>query len=187
MAQDEPTKGLAPRPEALPLGLNRPQNGMLVRAKRTAGTVVGVGATLFSALGILGVFVGKSHDSLAATIVGCAFFAAFGTAGALLARRMIRAQRIASSPALAEAEGAPALVLAIRQRLLAIASHHRGRLTVAELAAALAIAPEPAEYALEEAAQSGEARLLFSPEGVPVYEFPGLLATKADAKEPWEL
>ncbi len=87
----------------------------------------------------------------------------------------------------ASARTAPALAEAIRQRLLAIASHHRGRLTVAELAAALAIAPEPAERALEEAAQSGVARLLFSPDGVPVYEFPGLLASKAEAKEPWQL
>ncbi len=87
----------------------------------------------------------------------------------------------------ASAEVAPILADAIRQRLLAIASHHRGRLTVAELAAALGIAPEPAERALEEAAKSGLARLLFSPEGIVVYDFPGLLAAKADAKEPWQL
>jgi len=180
MAEDKPTQSLTTHPtRSPPLELNRPRDGMLARLKRVVGTLVGVSATVFSALVILGAVINRSGDSLATTIVGCAIFTGFGVAGAVLVRRMLRQQ--------ANSEAAPALAEAIRQRLLATASAHQGRLTVAELAAALTIAPEPAERVLEQAAQSGVARLLFSPEGVPVYEFPGLLAAKAEAKEPWQL
>lgn len=44
----------------------------------------------------------------------------------------------------------------------------------------------PAEHLLEEAAKEGAARMLVSSEGVPVYEFEGLVVRKAEAKEPWE-
>lgn len=186
MEKDEPTRSVAVRSEALPLEVMRPKMGALGRVARGAGAVVGVGVTVFAGLGIFGAILDRSHDTLAVSIAGCTFLAGLGIAGASLARAMIRALRAASSPTLTAAEAGPALALAIRQRLLRIASHHGGRLTVAELAAALATAPEPAERALEGALQSGEARLLFSPDGIPVYEFPGLLAAKADAKEPWE-
>jgi hypothetical protein len=161
--------------------LRRPSNTILARAKRFTGTVVGVGTAALSAFAIFGAAVGKHRDPLplGAIVVGCVILSGFGAAGALLARRMYR-EGIA-------ARAIPELHEAIREHLLALASDRGGRLTVAELAAALAIAPEPAERALEEAAQSGNARILFSPEGVPVYEFPGLLVAKSDAKEPWEL
>jgi hypothetical protein len=75
----------------------------------------------------------------------------------------------------------------IKQQLLSIASNHGGRITAAEVAAALAMEQAPAEQALEEAARHGQARMLVSSEGVPVYEFEGLVASKATAKEPWDL
>jgi hypothetical protein len=75
----------------------------------------------------------------------------------------------------------------VRTRVLAVANEHGGRVTAAELAAELAIEKAPAQRVLEEAAEAGDARLLFTPEGDPVYEFQGLVTRKAEAKEPWEL
>ncbi len=79
------------------------------------------------------------------------------------------------------------MALVIRQRMLTVASQYQGRVTAAELAAALGVEERAAAQALEAAARSGEARVLFSPEGVAVFEFAGLVAHKADAKEPWQL
>lgn len=179
MPERDPSKGLVVRSQSLPMASEPRHGGRLARVKRAAGTVFGLGVTLVSGMGILGAVIDSARDPLATTVVGCTLLTAFGTAGALLARRMMRQQ--------AAVEAAPDLTDAIRARLFAVASLHRGRLTVAELAATLAVAPEPAEKALETAARSGEARLLFSPEGVAVYEFPGLLAAKSEAKEPWQL
>jgi len=75
----------------------------------------------------------------------------------------------------------------VRQLLLAVAREHGGRVTAAEVAAAMTIEPTHALSMLDEATQAGQARVLFSPEGIAVYEFPGLLASKADAREPWQL
>jgi hypothetical protein len=75
----------------------------------------------------------------------------------------------------------------VRRRLLAIARRHGGRVTAAEVAAELEFELPPAQRVLEETAEAGGARLLLSPDGVPVYEFQELVARKTEAKEPWEL
>lgn len=82
--------------------------------------------------------------------------------------------------------GAPSAV-PVEQLLLAVAREHGGSVTAAEVAAALTIEPTLALHILDEAARTGDARILVSPEGIAVYEFPGLLTNKADAKEPWQL
>ncbi len=84
-------------------------------------------------------------------------------------------------------EAMPEQVVEVRQRLLSVAKGHGGRVTAAELAAELAIEQAPAQRVLDEATEAGDARLLFTPDGDPVYEFQGLVARKAEAKEPWDL
>src|SRR5688572_21104140 len=92
----------------------------------------------------------------------------------------------ADRPAMPQLASSDALAR-VRKRVLAVASDHGGRVTPAELAAELAIEQAPAQRVLDEAAEAGDARLLFTPEGDPVYEFQGLVTRKAEAKEPWEL
>lgn len=179
MTEHRRTQGLVHRPDERRLAGAGSVRRALARVGRTVVAVAGAGTTLLSGAAIAEGLIHRADDPLALTILGCTLFAGLGTAGAWVARRMFRMQ--------ANVDVSSIYADAIRQRLLAVASLHRGRLTAAELAATLGIAPEPSERALEEAAKSGLARLLVSPEGVEVYEFPGLLAAKADAKELWQL
>jgi len=81
----------------------------------------------------------------------------------------------------------PEHLASVREQLLPVASKYGGRVTAAEVAAALSVELEPARRVLDETVEAGHARLLFSPEAVPVYEFFELTASKANAKELWEL
>jgi hypothetical protein len=96
-------------------------------------------------------------------------------------------KRAATAHVPVEPEETPDRLAGVRKRVLAVAQDHGGRVTAAELAAELSIERAPAARVLEEAAEAGDARLLFTPEGDEVYEFQGLVTRKAEAKEPWEL
>jgi hypothetical protein len=159
----------------------------LATAGRVGGGVVGVGMTGFSVIGAIGVLVAGPKDGIGAFVGAWIFVALTGGVGLALSRWAFRPRRAAPARAAVTPSAAPGLAVAIRQRMLAVASHYGGRITAAELAAALGIEEAPAARALEAAAETGEARMLFSPEGIPVYEFVGLVAHKAEAKEPWEL
>jgi hypothetical protein len=119
--------------------------------------------------------------------VAMVLFAAAGIAGVTLLRWGIGRRTLTAEHGPAREPAPAALLAVISQRLLAIASAYGGRVTAAEVAAALAIEQRPAQRVLDEAVTTGAARLLFSPDGIPVYEFPGLVARKRDAKEPWAL
>jgi hypothetical protein len=183
----DPGTEIAARSASLDLQQARPTEGALAKAARVTVGVVGVGMMGTALLGVLGVFLNAAKDPVG-TLVGVSIvMLAFGGAGFALARAGFRRRRAAVAPAAAPPATSPRLELAIKRRMLAVASQFGGRLTAAELAAALMIEEAPAARALEAAAQAGEARMLFAPEGIAVYEFPGLVAHKAEAKEPWEL
>jgi hypothetical protein len=187
MPINDPSGALAPRDTPRDLAETPRRRGTLATVGRVAAGTLGIGLTTFSGLGIIGLIVDSAKDGLGATIGGGAFCAVVATTGLLVTRWAFRAGR-ASGPRQVPARAeSPALASAIRQRMLAVASHYGGRLTAAELAATLGIEAAPAARALEAAAEAGDARMLFSPEGVAVYEFVGLVAHKAEAKEPWEL
>jgi hypothetical protein len=160
--------------------------------RTVGGAIVGMlGVGLVACSLILTVLViidllSKRELGLGAALFALALSIASGIGGVSLARWGFRSRRrpVEELSELAVETSPPPIV---RQRVLQIASGHGGRVTAAEVAAALAIEQEPAERVLEEAAEAGEARLLFSPDGVAVYEFNGLVTRKAEAKEPWEL
>jgi len=166
-----------------PAGLLRTMAGGLVG-------MFGVGMIGFSLLILLALLTDvltKRELGVGGSIVVLVIALASAIGGASVARWGF-AQRRRRAERAAESQGRLAVpARAVRKRVLQIASGHGGRVTAAEVAAALEIEQEPAERALEEAAEAGEARMLFSPEGVAVYEFSGLVTQKKDAKEPWEL
>jgi len=144
---------------------------------------MGFGMVGTSLCGIIGLALDHAKDP---DRIGVFFvISIFGITGLILARWAVRRPWSARAPAPSIAS--PALARAIKQRMLAVASQYHGRITAAELSAALGIEQGPSVQVLEAAARTGEARMLFSPEGIAVFEFPGLLAHKEDAKEPWEL
>lgn len=156
MSESDPTSSMVPRP----VGVNRAREGTLERVGRAAGIVAGIVGTLTCGLGVVGAALDQSPGALAGRIVGSVVFTGFGAASALLTRRLLRRQGAASAAARAQAEAGLALAATVRDRLLAVASRYQGRLTVAELAAELAIAPEPAAHALDGAVKASEAVLL---------------------------
>lgn len=187
MLPDEPTRVPATLPEEVSLAL-APEPSARSRAKaigRVFGTTVGVGTIITSALGLLGAVSG--HEPIQISVGLAIFFSALGLSGGFLTRRMFRLRSIEGRRELALGPGSAELSFVIRQRMLTVASQYQGRVTAAELAAALGVEELAAAQALEAAARSGEARMLISPEGLAVFEFTGLVAHKGDAKEPWQL
>jgi len=145
-----------------------------------------VGISLLALIVLLIDLLTKRELGMGASLVLSMLTIASGIGGVTVARWGFsrRHRPVEPLPALVEHDEPPPFV---RKRVLEIASGHGGRVTAAEVAAALSIEQEPAEKVLEEAAEAGKARLLFSPEGVAVYEFSGLVTQKSEAKEPWEL
>jgi hypothetical protein len=188
MATNEPREVLAPRNASRDLTAVPRTEGALATVGRVTSGMLGIGLATVSGLGIIGIIVDSAKEHLAPSIIGGIFAAASGVAGLVIARWAFRSRRPSQPrPVQAARAESPALASAIRQRMLAVASHYGGRLTAAELAASLGIEESPAARVLETAAETGDARMLFSPEGIAVYEFPGLVAHKAEAKEPWDL
>ncbi len=187
MMPAEPSRELVPLPEAVSLAAAPQRPIARARIGRVLGATVGIGAIIISALGMLGAFIRSAHQPIQTSVGVAVFFAAFGLAGSFLTRRMFRLRPVEGGRASSPRKGSPALPFVIRQRMVAVASQYQGRVTAAELAAAVGVEEGAAAQALEAAAQSGEARMLFSPEGIAVFEFSGLVAHKAEAKEPWQL
>ena len=187
MMPAEPSRELVPLPEAVSLAAapQRPIARALIG--RVLGATVGISTIITSAFGMLGAVIGSAHKPIRTSVGLAVFFAAFGLAGSFLTRRMFRLRPVEGGLASSPRKGSRALPLVIRQRMVVVASRHQGRVTAAELAAALGVEEGAAAQALEAAAQSGEARMLFSPEGIAVFEFSGLVANKAEAREPWQL
>ncbi|MEP6653228.1 MAG: hypothetical protein ABJA82_07705 [Myxococcales bacterium] len=185
MLPDEPTREVAALPEAVSLAVAPQLPIGRWSIGRVLGTTAGIGTIITSALGMLGTIVGPAPFRIA---VGLAiFFSALGLSGGFLTRRMFRFRPIEGLPESPLRPGSPAFAFVIRQRMLTVASQYQGRVTAAELAAALGVEEHAAAQALEAAARSGEASMLFTPQGLAVFEFVGLVAHKADAKEPWQL
>jgi hypothetical protein len=183
MTPDDPNRQLAPRDARAPLTKPRRGTSALAKAGYIAVGSLGAVFTGGSLLGTLGVIL--DHTNSVGDRIGMGIFiAVMAAVGVAFMRWGFRSR---PSAAVVHRSVSPALASAIKQRMLAVASHYGGRVTAAELAAMLGIEEAPAARALEAAAEAGEARMLFSPEGIAVYEFPGLVAHKAEAKEPWEL
>jgi hypothetical protein len=158
-----------------------------------AGAVVGtVGVGLIGMAVLLSLLVFRDLLTVQELGRGSAIFSlliclAAGVGGYTLARWGFgKRAGMAELPAMPQQASLDSLAR-VRKRVLAVASDHGGRVTAAEVAAELAIEQAPAQRVLDEAAEAGDARLLFTPDGDPVYEFQGLVARKAEAKEPWEL
>jgi hypothetical protein len=153
---------------------------------RAAAVLTGWVFVLLGGLGIIGgIFqlVARGHGSsilFSIMGIGCAI------GGVSTVRWALRLAHGSMDGARRALGGAPSAV-PVEQLLLAVASEHDGSVTAAEVAAAMAIEPTLALRMLDEAARTGDARILVSPDGIAVYEFPGLLVNKADAKEPWHL
>jgi len=165
-----------------PLGLGR-------QIGRAAVALTGAGFALMTGMGILGGLIDlvtKGHLTSDAVFILFIYIGA-GIGGVSMMRWAFRLGHAPPDGARRHLGGAPPSAVPVQQLLLAVASEHGGRVTAAEVAAAMAIEPTHALRMLDEAAQTGGARVLFSPEGIAVYEFRGLLASKADAKEPWQL
>jgi hypothetical protein len=170
------------RPEppgvALSSELQRGRSFQRFAAKTAGRSIAG-----FSALGLVAGAVAIAREGLSVPAVMATLILLSGLVGGILVAK--RAKE-GGGPG-AESGGRSALEAKVRERLLAVASAHGGRVTAAEVAAALAMAQGPAENVLEASVASGQAQLFFTPEGMKVYAFPGLLADKATAKEPWDL
>jgi len=165
-----------------------PPLGLARQIGRGAVAVAGVGLVLMPGLVILGWLLQVFFFNDTATTEIYTLITSIGSmiGGVSMLRRGRRGNGPADSE-LRELGGAPVSAVPVEQLLLAVASAHGGRVTAAEVAAAMTIDPMYALRMLDEATQAGEARVLFSPEGIAVYEFAGLLASKADAREPWQL
>ncbi len=111
----------------------------------------------------------------------------FGLCGLLLVRSVLRDGLPRAAIQTEPFSVLPEHLGSVRRQLLAVASNFGGRLTASEVANAAIVEVAAARRVLDEAVEAGEARLLFSPEAVPVYEFQELVASKAEAKELWEL
>ena len=158
-----------------------------------AGVVVGtvgvglIGMALLLSLMVFSDLVTVQELGRGSAIVALLICLASGIGGYTLTRwgfaRRVEMVKLPTAPP----EVSSGSLARVRKRVLAVASDHGGRVTAAELAAELAIEQAPAQRVLDEAAEAGDARLLFTPEGDPVYEFQGLVTRKAEAKEPWEL
>lgn len=63
-------------------------------------------------------------------------------------------------------------------KVLACVAGHGGRVTVADVASSCQLGLADARAVLDEMARHGVAEMLFTPEGVPVFEFPGVLTAQ---------
>jgi len=156
---------------------------------RAAVALTGAGYVLMTCRGIIGTLirlVTKGHLA-SNTVFGLIVFIGAGIGGVSMMRWAYRQGRGPAGGARRQLGGAPPSAVPVQQLLLAVARDHGGRVTAAEVAAAMTMEPTYALRMLDEATQAGDARMLFSPEGIAIYEFPGLLASKDDAKEPWQL
>jgi hypothetical protein len=184
MTPDDPNGQLVPRGARGAVAKRPRGTGALATAGEVAVGTIGIVLTATSLLASIGMIVDRAKSSLGENLGGGLLLAVIAAVGVALMRWGFRSRPGAVA---VHRHVSPALASAIKQRMLAVASHYGGRVTAAELAAMLGIEEAPAARALEAAAEAGEARMLFSPEGIAVYEFPGLVAHKAAAKEPWEL
>ncbi len=150
--------------------------------------LAGAGYVVVAGLMIIGLIVRvATNGHLGSSIPGLILCSGSVIGGVSMVRWAVRLGHRPTDGARRQLGGAPPSAVPVQELLLAVAMGHGGRVTAAEVAAAMAIAPTHALRMLDEATQVGEARVLFSPEGIAVFEFPGLLASKADAKEPWQL
>ncbi len=155
---------------------------------RGAVALTGAGYVLMTGLTIVGLIVQLATSGhYGSSILGLILSVGYGIGGVSMVRWALRWGHGPVEGARRQLGGAPPSAVPVQQLLLAVAREHGGRVTAAEVAAALTIEPTHALRMLDEAAQTGYARVLFSPEGIAVYEFPGLLVTKANAMEPWQL
>jgi hypothetical protein len=173
---------------APPLATPPPPLSLAQQIGRGAVAVAGVGFVLMTGLGIIGMVMQLATKGPGSVPI-LAFILSIGSAigGVSMVRWALRAGHGSTAGAHGQLGAGPASAVPVRQLLLAVASAHGARITAAEVAAALTIEPTHALRMLDEATQAGDARVLFSPEGLAVYEVPGLLASKVDAKEPWQL
>jgi hypothetical protein len=169
------------RPEPQGVSLSEPQPSSSL--KRFVVKAAGRGIAGFSALGLVAGAVAIAREGLSVQAVMASLILLSGLVGGLLVAKRAK-EGGGHRTDFAERS---ALESTVRGRLLSVASAHGGRVTAAEVAAALTIAQGPAENVLEASVASGQAQLLFTPEGMKVYVFPGLLTDKAAAKEPWDL
>jgi len=160
-----------------PLGLGR-------QIGRAAVALTGAGFALMTGMGILGGLIDlvtKGHLTSDAVFILFIYIGA-GIGGVSMMRWAFRLGHAPPDGARRHLGGAPPSAVPVQQLLLAVARDHGGRVTAAEVAAAMTIEPTYALRMLDEATQAGDARMLFSPEGIAIYEFPGLLASKDDAQ-----
>jgi hypothetical protein len=155
---------------------------------RGAVGVMGLGYVLASGIGVVATVVRLVMGAPAGNSLAALWLAiGLGTGGVSMVRWALPRAREPPGGTRRRLRGAPPAAEPVEQLLLAVAREHGGSVTAAEMAAALSIEPTHALRMLDEATQAGDARVLFSSEGIAVYEFPGLLASKTGAKEPWDL